>query len=50
MLVLARRAAEQAGIAEGGYRLVMNVGRDSGNSVGHLHLHLLGGRTLGGLG
>ena len=33
--------------AEGGYRLVMNVGDDSGNSVPHLHLHVLGGRRLG---
>ena len=32
---------------EGGYRLVFNVGEISGNSVDHLHLHLLGGRRLG---
>ncbi len=50
MLVLARRAAEQDGIAAGGYRLVMNVGPDSGNTVGHLHLHVIGGRRLGALG
>jgi histidine triad (HIT) family protein len=32
---------------QGGYRLVFNVGEISGNSVDHLHLHLLGGRRLG---
>jgi histidine triad (HIT) family protein len=49
MLVLARQVAEVEGVAASGYRLVMNVGRDSGNSVGHLHLHLIGGRPLGPL-
>ena len=43
----AARVAEQEGLAEGGYRLVFNVGEDSGNSVPHLHLHLIGGRKLG---
>lgn len=47
MVVLARQVAESDGVAEGGYRLVLNVGEDSGNSVDHLHLHLLGGRRLG---
>ena len=42
----AARVAEQEGVAEGGYRLVFNVGEDSGNSVPHLHLHVLGGRKL----
>jgi histidine triad (HIT) family protein len=32
---------------EGGYRLVLNCGSDGGQSVGHLHLHLLGGRAMG---
>src|SRR4051794_37234800 len=44
------RAAELArreGIAAGGYRLVANTGADAGQSVGHFHLHLLGGRRLG---
>jgi histidine triad (HIT) family protein len=35
------------GLAEPGYRLVLNVGDDAGNTVPHLHLHLLGGRKLG---
>jgi len=50
MLVLARQVAERGGVADSGYRLVMNVGRDSGNTVGHLHLHVLAGRPLGALG
>lgn len=39
--------AQREGLAEGGYRLVLNVGPDAGQSVFHLHLHLLGGRQLG---
>jgi histidine triad (HIT) family protein len=35
------------GLAEPGYRLVLNVGDDAGNTVAHLHLHLVGGRKLG---
>jgi histidine triad (HIT) family protein len=44
--VAARLAADE-GLGERGYRLVTNVGRDSGQSVGHLHVHLLGGRRMG---
>jgi histidine triad (HIT) family protein len=46
MLVTARRVAEAEGIAERGYRLVFNVGKDSGNTVPHLHLHVIGGRGM----
>jgi histidine triad (HIT) family protein len=46
MLDTARRVAEADGIAERGYRLVFNVGRDSGNTVPHLHLHVIGGRGM----
>ena len=42
----AREVAAAEGLAERGYRLVFNVGEDSGNSVAHLHLHVLGGRRL----
>jgi histidine triad (HIT) family protein len=42
----ANAVAEQEGIAERGYRLVFNVGEESGNSVPHLHLHVLGGRFM----
>jgi len=44
---LAAELARQEGIAAGGYRLVVNTGADGGQSVGHFHLHLLGGRRLG---
>jgi histidine triad (HIT) family protein len=44
---MAAAVAEQEGVAEAGYRLAFNVGDDAGNSVPHLHLHLLGGRKLG---
>jgi histidine triad (HIT) family protein len=46
MLVVAQETARQLEIFEPGYRLVMNVGDDSGNTVPHLHLHLLGGRSM----
>jgi histidine triad (HIT) family protein len=47
LLLAARGVAEQLGLAEGGYRLVVNQGADAGQSVFHLHCHLLGGRQLG---
>ena len=46
MLELAREIAREEGILEGGYRLVLNVGEDTGNSVPHLHLHVIGGRPM----
>jgi histidine triad (HIT) family protein len=48
MFVAAREVAEAEGIAHAdrGYRLVFNVGRDSANSVPHLHLHIIGGRAM----
>jgi histidine triad (HIT) family protein len=47
LLLLARELALAEGIAEAGFRTVINAGRDGGQTVGHLHLHLLGGRSLG---
>ena len=44
--LMANRLARQAGVAQGGYRLVMNCGAQAGQSVWHLHMHLLGGRTM----
>jgi histidine triad (HIT) family protein len=46
MMLLAQRVARSEGVAERGYRLVLNVGDDAQNSVGHLHLHVLGGRRM----
>lgn len=46
LLLSARRVAEQLGLASG-YRTVINCGPDGGQSVDHLHVHLLGGRSLG---
>ena len=47
MFVVAARIAAQEGIAESGYRLMVNCNRDAGQEVYHLHLHSLGGRRLG---
>ena len=47
MFLVAQQVAAADGIDGRGYRLVFNVGEDSGNSVDHLHLHVVGGRRLG---
>ena len=47
LISAANQSAEREGIADTGYRLVWNAGLDAGQSVFHLHLHLLGGRQLG---
>lgn len=47
MGMLAQQVARQEGIAERGYRCVINTGAEGGQTVGHVHLHLLGGRGLG---
>lgn len=46
MLLAGRAIAEKLGVLESGYRLVINNGRDAGESVPHLHIHLLAGRSL----
>jgi histidine triad (HIT) family protein len=46
MMLVANQVATQEGIAQSGYRLVVNRGPQAGQSVFHLHLHLLGGRWL----
>ena len=46
LLTVATAIARQEGIDATGYRLVINKGRDAGESVPHLHVHLLGGRAL----
>ncbi|NMG19763.1 histidine triad nucleotide-binding protein [Brasilonema bromeliae] len=45
LLLTAKRVAEQAGLANG-YRVVINTGPDGGQTVYHLHLHILGGRQM----
>jgi histidine triad (HIT) family protein len=47
MLLVAKKVAEQEGIAEAGYRLIINCNRHGGQEVDHLHLHVIGGRPLG---
>lgn len=46
MLRLAARIANEKGVAESGYRVVINNGEDGGQIVGHLHLHVIGGKAL----
>ena len=48
MVSTANELARKEGIAESGYRLVINSGKQGGQLVPHLHLHLLGGRQLSG--
>jgi histidine triad (HIT) family protein len=47
LVLTAGKIAQEQGIAESGYRLAFNVGDDAGQTIYHLHLHLLGGRELG---
>jgi histidine triad (HIT) family protein len=47
LLLAGVRAAAATGVGESGFRLVLNAGPDAGQSVDHLHLHVLGGRPLG---
>ncbi len=46
LVLAASRVARQLGFADNGYRLVTNIGQHGGQSVFHLHIHLLGGRPL----
>lgn len=50
LVAVAARLAAQAGLEPDGYRLVINSGAHAGQTVFHLHLHLLGGRALGEMG
>ena len=45
LLLAVRRIAEQEGL-DGGYRVVINTGKEGGQTVPHLHVHILGGKTL----
>lgn len=47
LFVAAAKIAKEQGIAESGYRLIINCNEDGGQEVFHVHMHLLGGRRLG---
>ncbi|HCM63715.1 MAG TPA: purine nucleoside phosphoramidase [Morganella sp. (in: Bacteria)] len=47
MITIAAKIAQQEGIADDGYRLIMNCNRHGGQEVYHIHMHLLGGQHLG---
>lgn len=49
LLLVASKIAKEQGIDESGYRLIINVNEDGGQEVFHLHMHLLGGRSLGAM-
>lgn len=49
LLVVAARLGNEFGVAGSGYRLIINHGDDAGQTVPHLHVHLIGGRPLGPL-
>ena len=49
LLRVAAKVAAERGIAESGYRLVINQGPEAGQVIEHLHLHLIGGRAMGAL-
>lgn len=49
MVNVAQKLAEEFKVAHG-YRLLTNIGRDAGQSIFHLHFHLIGGRPLGAMG
>ena len=48
MMVLATKIAKIHGLNESGYRLIFNSGKDAGQTVFHLHLHIIGGKRLSG--
>lgn len=50
MFETAHVVARREGVVESGYRLIINQGADAGQMIDHLHLHVLGGRALGGMG
>lgn len=47
LFTVAKKLAVEAGIAEDGYRLIVNCNKNGGQEVFHLHMHLLGGKALG---
>ncbi|EGM79415.1 HIT family hydrolase, diadenosine tetraphosphate hydrolase [Rheinheimera sp. A13L] len=49
LFTVARKLAAEAGIAEDGYRLIMNCNQHGGQEVYHIHMHLVGGKNLGAM-
>ncbi|WP_127022943.1 purine nucleoside phosphoramidase [Rheinheimera mangrovi] len=49
LFTVARKLAAEAGIAENGYRLIMNCNEHGGQEVYHIHMHLVGGKALGAM-
>jgi histidine triad (HIT) family protein len=47
MVLTTKQVAEQEGIAERGYRMLLNYNTEAGQTVFHIHLHVLGGRAMG---
>jgi histidine triad (HIT) family protein len=47
LLLMCNKVAKMKGLSEPGFRLVVNTGRDGGQTVSHVHFHVLGGRHLG---
>ncbi|MDP6548906.1 MAG: HIT domain-containing protein [Dehalococcoidia bacterium] len=50
LFVVAEEMARREGVTLSGYRLTMNQGKDSGQEIDHLHLHLIGGKQMGAMG
>lgn len=50
LFIVAKKISKELGVAESGYRLIINCNEDSGQEVFHLHMHLLAGRKLEHLG
>ena len=46
LVLAAKQVAQQLGVADSGYRLVINSGGDGGQPVDHIHLHIMGGRPM----
>jgi histidine triad (HIT) family protein len=46
LILAAQKIAREQDVDESGYRLVLNIGKDAGQTVDHLHLHLIGGQRL----
>jgi len=46
LFLVAQKMARAKGVAKTGYRLIFNIGKDAGQTIDHLHLHLIGGKRL----